>query len=55
MLPTGIKQFVDRVLRGGSWNNKPQNARSANRNRNEPTKRNNNIGFRISSPPTISS
>lgn len=44
---------VGRVLRGGSWNNKPQNARSANRNRNEPTNRNNNTGFRPAStlPP----
>ena len=34
------------VIRGGSWNNEPDNVRSANRNRNTPTKRNNNIGFR---------
>ncbi|TKB79436.1 MAG: hypothetical protein E8D42_08585 [Nitrospira sp.] len=34
------------VLRGGSWNNHPQNLRSANRNNNKPTNRNNNIGFR---------
>ncbi len=38
-----------RVLRGGSWNNTPQNLRSANRNRNTPDNRNNNIGFRIAS------
>ncbi|MEO0786929.1 MAG: SUMF1/EgtB/PvdO family nonheme iron enzyme, partial [Pseudomonadota bacterium] len=38
-----------RVLRGGSWNNNPQNLRSANRNRNNPTNRNNNIGFRVAS------
>ncbi len=36
-----------RVLRGGSWNNKPKNLRSANRNRNTTTKRNNNNGFRL--------
>ena len=36
-----------RVLRGGSWNNKAQNVRSANRNRNDPDNRNNNIGFRL--------
>jgi len=36
-----------RVSRGGSWNNdNPRNVRSSNRNRNEPTNRNNNIGFR---------
>jgi len=34
------------VIRGGSWNNEPDNVRSANRNRNTPTKRNDNIGFR---------
>jgi hypothetical protein len=38
-----------RVLRGGSWNNNPQNLRSANRNRNQPDNRNNNIGFRVAS------
>jgi hypothetical protein len=38
-----------RVLRGGSWNNTPQNLRSANRNRNAPDNRNNNTGFRIAS------
>ena len=49
--PDGLP--VGRVLRGGSWNNKPQNARSANRNRNEPANRNNNTGFRPAStlPP----
>ena len=44
---------VGRVLRGGSWNNKPQNARAANRNRNEPANRNNNNGFRLASTPSI--
>jgi formylglycine-generating enzyme required for sulfatase activity len=33
-------------LRGGSWNNKPGNLRSANRNRNTASNRNNN-GFRV--------
>ena len=35
------------MIRGGSWNNKPENLRSANRNRNNTDNRNNNIGFRL--------
>ncbi|MEA3411593.1 MAG: hypothetical protein U9R74_08640 [Pseudomonadota bacterium] len=35
------------MLRGGSWNNKPRNLRSANRNRNNRDNRNNNVGFRL--------
>jgi hypothetical protein len=38
------------VLRGGSWNNTPENVRAAYRNRNDPTKRNNNNGFRLVLP-----
>ena len=34
-------------LRGGAWNNNEDNLRTANRNRNEPENRNNNIGFRL--------
>jgi formylglycine-generating enzyme required for sulfatase activity len=37
------------VLRGGSWNNNANNCRAANRNRNEPGNRNNNIGLRLAS------
>jgi formylglycine-generating enzyme required for sulfatase activity len=45
---TGDGQSGDnRVMRGGSWNNNGRNVRSANRNRNEPGNRNNNIGFRL--------
>ena len=33
-------------MRGGSWNNNTRNVRASCRNRNEPTNRNNNIGFR---------
>jgi Sulfatase-modifying factor enzyme 1 len=44
-----------RVLRGGSWNNKPENLRSANRNRNNTDNRNNNIGFRVASTPSCRS
>ncbi|MBT4837314.1 MAG: hypothetical protein HON94_08210 [Methylococcales bacterium] len=40
-------------MRGGSWNNKPTNVRSANRNRNETLKRNNNIGFRLAQSACI--
>jgi len=39
------------VLRGGSWNNKQDNLRSANRNRNNPDNRNNNIGFHLAHYP----
>ena len=42
-----------RVLRGGSWNNNPQNVRAANRNRNDATNRNNNSGFRLASTPPV--
>lgn len=38
-----------RVLRGGSFNNQPSNVRSANRNNNLPTNRNNNNGFHLAS------
>jgi hypothetical protein len=35
------------VIRGGNWNNNASNCRSANRNADDPTNRNNNIGFRV--------
>jgi hypothetical protein len=38
------------MLRGGSWNNNPQNCRSALRNNNNPDNRNNNIGLRVVAP-----
>jgi hypothetical protein len=34
------------VVRGGSWNNNAKNLRVSNRNQNNATNRNNNIGFR---------
>lgn len=40
-------QLRRRVVRGGSWNNNPNNLRAANRNRNNPQNRNNNLGFRL--------
>jgi formylglycine-generating enzyme required for sulfatase activity len=36
-------------LRGGAFDNQPSNVRTANRNRNQPTNRNNDIGFRAAS------
>ena len=41
------KRDPARVVRGGSWNNNGRNVRSANRNRNTPDNRNNNLGFRL--------
>ena len=37
----------ERVIRGGSWNNNPDNLRTSNRNRNTTDNRNNNLGFRL--------
>ncbi len=37
----------NRVLRGGSWINEPQNLRAANRNHNTPDNRNRNNGLRL--------
>jgi len=42
----GEKQGSNRVNRGGSWNNNARNCRAANRNRNDPGNRNNNVGLR---------
>jgi hypothetical protein len=39
-------QAENQVLRGGAFNNNPNNLRAANRNNNNPDNRNNNIGFR---------
>jgi len=44
-----------RVIRGGSWNNNAINCRSANRNRNAPGNRNDNLGFRLSSTLLLAS
>jgi len=45
--PKGPNSGDNRVKRGGSWNNKPQNLRASNRNNNTPSNRNNNLGFRL--------
>lgn len=37
----------ERMIRGGSWNNNPDNLRTSNRNRNTTDNRNNNLGFRL--------
>lgn len=39
-----------RVNRGGSWNNTARNCRSANRNANQPSNRNSNLGLRPAAP-----
>jgi Sulfatase-modifying factor enzyme 1 len=41
------KWCAARVLRGGSWNNSPRNARAAYRNENHRENRWNNAGFRL--------
>jgi formylglycine-generating enzyme required for sulfatase activity len=46
-----VEAGANRVIRGGSWNNTAQNARSANRNWNHPGNRNDNLGFRCLSSP----
>ena len=44
---------TNRVNRGGSWNNNARNCRAANRNRNTPDNRNNNLGFRVAAAPPV--
>lgn len=44
-------QGSNRVNRGGSWNNNARNCRSANRDRNKPDNRNNNLGLRVALLP----
>jgi len=43
----GAGREAHRVLRGGCWNNNPDNCRSARRNHNNPGNRNANNGFRV--------
>src|ERR1017187_10418182 len=42
----------NRVSPGGNWNNNANNCRSAQRNNNNPSNRNNNIGFRVVLAPS---
>jgi len=46
-----FRQWPNRVVRGGNWNNNSNNCRASNRNNNTPTNTNNNIGFRVASTP----
>jgi hypothetical protein len=46
-MPVSDQLTAYRVIRGGSRNNNPRNCRSADRNRNAPANRNNNLGFRV--------
>lgn len=43
----GCDSDIARVLRGGSWNNEPQDVRSASRSRGDPNSPYNNYGFRV--------
>jgi formylglycine-generating enzyme required for sulfatase activity len=45
--PSGQEDLLARVVRGGSWINHPDNARSAYRNRRHDGNRNHNQGFRF--------
>jgi formylglycine-generating enzyme required for sulfatase activity len=49
--PTGPSSGEYRVLRGGSWHNKPQSVRSANRDLNTPSARIDFFGFRCAKTP----
>ncbi len=45
--PQGSRAAAPRVLRGGSWINDPQRARSASRGRATPEDRGSDLGFRL--------
>ena len=44
---TNTESDAARALRGGSWGNNPADARVVSRYRNNPTNRNNTVGFRV--------
>ena len=45
--PRGAASGIDRVVRGGSWLNGPNDIRTADRNNSAPNYRSSDIGFRI--------
>jgi formylglycine-generating enzyme required for sulfatase activity len=48
---TGVRTDVNRVLRGGSWNNTPGNLRAAYRGSKSPVDWGGNVGFRCARSP----
>ena len=44
---------LNRLLRGGNWNNNSNNCRASQRNNNTPDNINNNNGFRVVSTPRL--
>ncbi len=46
-LEQGDGDCTQRVVRGGSWNNKPENLRASYRYRHPADNRNNKLGFRL--------
>jgi formylglycine-generating enzyme required for sulfatase activity len=49
--PPGPSEGTRRVLRGGTWDSTPLNARSATRDHNTPVARRDNFGFRLARTP----
>jgi formylglycine-generating enzyme required for sulfatase activity len=45
--PHGPDSGKERVQRGGAWTHNPKGCRSANRDRNDPTRRAQDMGFRV--------
>ena len=52
--PTGSDSGVNRVLRGGGWNDLQRNLRVTSRSELTPSVRTNTIGFRLVLPATVS-
>ena len=42
-----LRRCEQRVMKGGSWYNHPNNIRASNRAKNKPTSKSANLGFRI--------